>query len=763
MATQPGASTADAPAVLAPMQEMSEDERKAQEQQLAVKLDAFGVALAATRAEDIAYRQGTGIEQEWLEDEEYYEGIDDANRGEFANWRSKPPGQSSEPLSKDTTASTVFVNITRPYTDAASARVSDMLLPTDDRGWAIKPTPVPELIGIAKGKLPHSILREIATKHPGNPTAAKNEIAIATQAALEVMGEAQEKADKAQRRIEDWHIESQYHSEMRTVIEDTSRIGTGVLKGPVPEKRKQVVYDAANSTLIIKEEIKPGSRAVKAWNLYPAKDCGENIHNGSRIWERDDISRKQLEALKDTPGYINPQIDQVLFEGPSKATKEVSRVDPQTGRYDDKGDNFEIWYFHGNLTLEELEAYGCNIDAQRAKKSSSVPAVLTMVNNHVIKGALNPLDTGEFPYDVMVWQKRSGYWAGIGVARQIRTSQRMVNAASRNMMDNAGRAGGPQLVIKQGVVVPHDGKYEVTPWKVWIAGEDADLEHMDNAFRFVKIDMIQEELMRIIEFGLKMAEDVTGLPLLLQGQQGKAPETLGGMQMLNNNASTVLRRVAKLYDDRITEPHVRRYYRYLLQYGEDDEKGEYVIDARGSSALVERDLQNQQIGQMANIVKDPVFGLDPKKWVVEWLKAQRLDPTRFQFDDADWQKIVQNMKSGPQDPRLAVAQLRAQTEEKIRGLELHFEEQENAKDRELKVLTDVVMERIQGMKVQGAKEISFSELQAMLAETVIKVRAQRQLSAADHVVDLHKHATTPLLKPPVEPPGRAPAGQSFER
>jgi hypothetical protein len=79
-----------------------------------------------------------------------------------------------------------------------------------------------------------------------------------------------------------------------------------------------------------------------------------------------------------------------------------------------------------------------------------------------------------------------------------------------------------------------------------------------------------------------MAEDVTGLPQIMQGQQGQAPETVGGMQILQNNAGTVLRRIAKTYDDRITEPHVRRYYEWLMTYGDDAEKGDFQIDARGS-------------------------------------------------------------------------------------------------------------------------------------------------------------------------------------
>ena len=41
-------------------------------------------------------------------------------------------------------------------------------------------------------------------------------------------------------------------------------------------------------------------------------------------------------------------------------------------------------------------------------------------------------------------------------------------------MDNAGRAGGPQIVIQQGIVSPENNIYEITPWKIWIAAEDAD-------------------------------------------------------------------------------------------------------------------------------------------------------------------------------------------------------------------------------------------------------------------------------------------------
>lgn len=735
------------PAELSEDELRAEEERRREEEALrAERLDALGISLATSRSKAIDGRAASGIELEWEEDEEHYEGVDDANRGERKSRRGKPPGNTGQNEATQATTSTVFINITRPYVDAASARVSDMLLPTDDRSWGMEPTPVPELASMAEGKFPDHLVRQAAAENP-DPEIARSKLHAAVDEVVKVMAEAREKAGRAQKRIEDWHVQGQWHAEVRKVIEDATKIGVGVLKGPVPVKQKQIAF--VDGKLILREEIQPASYRIDPWNFYPDPACGENIHNGSHCWERDDITERGLMDLQGVPGYLDDQIHKVLEEGALKA----SRIAPDRllpdGHTPDKSGMFEIWYYHGVLKREDIEATGCTCGEEYV----AVPAQVTMVNNRVIKAALNPLDTGDLPYDAMVWQKRAGSWAGIGVSRQIRTPQEIVVAAGRNLMDNAGRAGGPQLVIQQGIVQPHDGVYEVTPWKVWIAGADADLEHIDKAFRFVTIPMLQAELMAIIQLGLRLAEDVTGLPLLLQGQQGKAPETLGGMQMLNNNASTVLRRVARIFDDSITEPHVRRYYAYLLCYGEDNEKGDFQIDARGSSALVQRDVENQSIAEMANVVSNPIFGVDPKKWFEEWCKSKHLDPKRFQFDDKKWEEIVAGMAQGQQDPRLAVAQMRADVDGKLKQMELAFEQQENAKDRELKLMIAQIDAELAKAGLTADQQKVLAEIKGRLGDTAIKIRAQREMQLNEHAIE--------LSKPPVEPPGRAAPGKAY--
>ncbi|OGT57523.1 MAG: hypothetical protein A3E01_08265 [Gammaproteobacteria bacterium RIFCSPHIGHO2_12_FULL_63_22] len=718
------------------------------------RLEALGQSLAKTRSSAIAARLNSGVEDEWLEDEEFYQGIDDSNRSEHKSfWRSKPPGQATATPAA-ATRSTVFPNITRPYVDAAAARIADMLLPTDDRSWAISPTPVPDVEDVSNGKFPQPVIEQAAGANPGNPEGAKRTLAIATQAALEVMADAKAKAEKAQTRIEDWHIECQWHAHVRTVIEDSARIGTGVLKGPMPERKDRTVWRKNSITMV--SETKPVSKWIDPWNFYPDGACGENIHNGSYTWERDYITKSQLRKLKGQQGYIDSQIDLCLVEGPQTATAEYKPT-PDAVADDRMRERYEIWYYHGVAEKEDLEAAGVNVDGE--DQDPHLPVMLVMVNNRVIKAALNPLDTGEFPYDVMVWQKRAGSWTGIGVARQIRTPQRIVTAASRNLMDNAGIAAGPMLVFRQGVITPADGKApSIAPRRLWYIHKDAE-EYADatKAIGVIKVDMMVDDLLKIIQLGLKLAEDVTGLPALLQGQMGKAPDTLGGMQMLSNNASAVLRRLARLFDDRVTEPHVRRYYHFLLQYGEDSEKGDYCIDARGSSALVERDLQNQAVAQMASIAQNPVFGLDPKRWAQEFLKSQRLDAKRFEFDDEEWKQIVQNMSKGAQDPRLAIAQLRAQVEVKLQELDQGWKSMEAEKQRQVeehgqerdRQLDYIIAE----MEQMSGKDISLNTLKGKLADTVIKVRAQRDLSKRDDNI---------AGKPPTEPAGRAQPGQAYQ-
>lgn len=765
---------------------------RAYAEKLAAKVDAFGQSLAKKREEAINGRKNSGIEDEWSMAEDAYQGLDDANRGTMQQGKPSSPngGYINGPVRGAGTRSTVFLNITRPYTDAAAAKVGDMLLPTDDSPWGLKPTPRPTDLQTMGQMLPGVVPQMPAPQQMpqqmpvqgGMPAEAQPPQVNPIQKAIEELHERSKKAaEGAQRQIEDWFTECQWHAEVRKMIEDCARLGTGILKGPAPVKRtSRVMVDQEGVQVqVVEQRIAPASKCISPWKFYPDPSCGESIQEGSYCWEVDTITARALRDLKGLPGYIPEQIDKVLEQGPGGKHKSELFTPGNVKAKDD--DQYEVWYFYGHAERDDLIAAGVDVPEEG---DVAVPALVTMINDVVVKAALNPLDTGEFPYDLMVWQRKTGVPWGTGVAAQINTPQRMLNAATRNMMDNAGYSAGPQLIMRRDAITPADGTWMITPRKIWFVNDGADINAVNQAFMAVNIPTMQGELMNIIQFALKMAEDVTGLPMLMQGQQGQAPDTVGGMQMMLNNASVVLRRIARLFDDRVIEPHIRRYYDWLMSYGEDDSiKGDFQIDARGSTALVERDIQNQAIVQMGNLVGNPAFGIDPEKWFAEMCKAQRIDPKRLVMDED--KKAQMANQAPPPPPQIAVAQIRAQADlqktqmtlqakaaESQQDMQLdtaraqaefdrdtayvQAENQRTALEHQARMAELNVKRELEMLKYANAQQMKLEDVKAALAKEAMKINATKELAAM-------KAPAAMLPTPPVEPPQRAPAGESYQQ
>lgn len=758
------------------------DEAKAQRMGI---VQAFAEIIKAKRADAIQARRASGIEEEWIGDEEHYDGIDAANRGSSSLQKGRTPTDGLRETVKDTsTRSTVFLKITRPYVDAASARVSDMLLPTDDRNYAIKPTPRPELTKLLKAAqeaVPLTAQMLAPPQQPGGlrgmlgsffgsqqapavqPAAPQQPTAV--DLAKQTIDKAKASAERAQEEIDDWLVESRYHAEVRKVIEGAARVGTGILKGPHPtlmRSRSAKQDEKGDWSVEMVEKIAPSSLFVNHWNFFPDGACGDNIQKGNYVFECDDITARKLQDLRATPGYIAEMIDLCIEEGPTSPTDGTRKL--KEGDKTSDSDLFQIWYFHGQVSKKDMEAAGC-----KCGDKATYPAMVTMVNDRIIKVTLSALDSGEFPYDVMVWQGRPGSWAGVGVSRQMRECQKGANAAVRNLMDNAGLSAGPQIIVDRSKIAPANGKWELAPRKIWWSKLDSENDDVRKAFTIVTIETRQAELMAILQFWLKEAEDVTGLPMLLQGQQGSAPDTVGGMQIINNNGSTVLRRIARTYDDRVTEPHIGRYYEWLLLYGPDEAKGDFTIDARGSSALVERDQQAQQLVQMLGLSLNPAYGLDPELIAKEFLKSMRFDAAKLVLSDEKKQEMAS--RQPPEDPRIAAAKIMAKSKEdalmanaQLVKAKLDQSSQESNEDRKLQRWIAEVNAQLEAANLSATERAHLEDTKATLTGIALKLKTQTDLTLGAHAVDMHKFRNPPqVIEPASEPAGRAPDGQAFAK
>jgi len=375
------------------------------------------------------------------------------------------------------------------------------------------------------------------------------------------------------------------------------------------------------------------------------------------------------------------------------------------------------------------------------------------------------MDSGVFPYEILPWKRRPGMPWGMGLARQLRTPQRMVTAATRRLADNAGLGSGPMFVVRRGVQ-PENGIWEIAPLKVWVE-EDDSTGNATAPVSAVVIPMMQVELTNIIQLAMKMAEDVTGMPQLMQGQQeGATPEAVGTITIRNNNANSVLRRMARIFDV-ATSAVIRKYYAWLNEYVDDDEmKGDFQVVARASTALVERDIQSQEMTNVLQMSLNPAFGKNPKLAMNEYLKSRRFDPSAFDYTEDEMAKM--QSQQPPPDPSIQVAQMRSQDmQAKLKADADHaqadFVFKKWAKEQ------DIQLEQSQ---LSAQQKADFDQHKVDMAQTSIKLNTQIQLSqdamlhdrdskVGQHMMDFHN--SKQAITPPTEPAGRSPDGMAFMR
>ena len=285
------------------------------------------------------------------------------------------------------------------------------------------------------------------------------------------------------------------------------------------------------------------------------------------------------------------------------------------------------------------------------------------------------------------------------------------------------------------------------------------------------------------------------------------------MDIQNNNANQLLRDVANSYDENLGAPLIDQHSAWLLLDPEvpDDEKDEWQIDAHVSVAKVERSIQDQTLAQILPLTSDPGFGIDPKKAFAVFMRSKKIEPSDVQYSADELKK----MESAPKPPetgvqiaqiksqiadkqmqtQMAVVQAEGQLQKELAQLDLegrHALEQLRNETAQLRVKLDTDRDTVY-VETQRAKaqadyqhaikklelerelalmdyaskhEITLEQVKGKLAETAMKLRTQKEISAAGMAVDVHTNRSKLLGKSepsPIEIPGRAPKGQGFEK
>lgn len=683
---------------------------------LAGVIDRLGT-LANTRVQ----KRGP-IEQRWLQDLRQYHGrFDD---------------KTEAALKKTPEKSRAIINMTRPKTKAWSARLSDLLFPADDKNWGISPTPVPDLVEAAKqaaasAQQAHDQAAHMVDVHnrdqaAGTVTATPGgqpPLALAEQLgqqaldfeqkeqeARAVMDTAKRASDNMAAEIDDQLTECQYPRHSRRAIDDMCKLGSAVMKGPLNGKAAQrwtkvaQAMDGAPGAPVAgpadaaatyqlaptADGNRPIALRVDPWNFFPDHNATDMQSSESEL-ERHLPNKSQLRKLCKLLGFNEPAAAELLKNGPGYGLATDLNYLAQLRSITDEGeavtDRYVLWEYHGPLECDEVECIVTMLNGAAAAEQwrqdyselDEVRVIIFFCDGKLLK--IEPdyiLDTNETLYSVANFEKsESSVLGGYGVPAMMRDPERALRAAWRMLMDNSGLSVGPQIVIDKSKIEPENGSWTLEPRKVWLRTGD-DISDQAKAFETFNIPSNVAELEQVIELALKFIDETTNLPLIAQGEQGAhITQTAGGMSMLMNSANVIFRNVVKNWDDDMTTPLIRRFYDWNMQFNPKEEtKGDMQVEARGTSALLVRELQSQNLMIIAQQWSEhPVlsmalktYGYDAVRMAVQSLSINPDDVlgTRDDFEQA--MKAKQDAAAQQQDPRIMAAQIISTSNEKVAQL-----------------------------------------------------------------------------------------------
>ena len=652
------------------MRDMQDDIPVMRESRRRGEPDTERVTALACKLQDEAdsrVRLRSAIEQRWIEDLRQFHGqYDDEIK------RRLGVGVAAR--------STLNMNLTRIKTNTLSARLIDLLFPTDDRHWGIGPTPVPEMDkvedelqdqmdGAKKGVVEADAtfdevaksadLSEEAEVSPelaqagAAQDAAQAEVDVLQEALddlSELRSKAKQSAELMQEEIDDQLKACRYQAQCRDVIDDACRIGVGIMKGPVLGETIHNRWRGGDGVYELGQvqDLRPAFKRVDPWAFFPDMNA-RTPEESEGFFERHLMNKKQLRKLARRDDMDKDAIRELLKADPAeKSPANMSQLFSINGdeTHDVKG-KYQVWEYSGPIEPDDLatlvdvyEDFDTADAMQEIDPLQEINVKIWFCQNEVLSFSLHPMDSGEPIYSVFNVEKSETSVFGYGVPRIMRDPQSSLNAAWRLMMDNARVAAGPQVVMAKDKVSPQDrtSDYTLEPFKLW---EAKDGNGQNPPFSVFHIEMNQGLIANIIEMSRRAIDEVTGLPMMAQGEPGTMPQqTATGMSILHNAANVVTRRIVKNWDDDITVPNIRRIYDFNMQFSEKEAiKGDYEVDARGSSVLLSRELMGPNLMVMAErLGENPRYAdrIDDEAMLKEIFKANSIPSTGIILSEREY-------------------------------------------------------------------------------------------------------------------------------
>jgi hypothetical protein len=496
--------------------------------------------------------------------------------------------------------SKTFTRKTRVKVRAADSRMFDLLFPASStRNFQVTATAVPK---VGREQI-NEIATDLKTQLQREPEG--------WEVAQSVKEWVSDRAKKMGDTIDDQLVEAKYRRLAKKVLHSGHVYGTGILKGPLVERKMRARYVQERSSgkwaARVDSYATPFVDFVPIWRFYP--DMGPTeICDCRYVYELHRMSKHALQKLGERKSFDGPAIKAYLLANPKGQMRprtvetELRQLGERNTLSELNSGQYEIVERWGWLDADALTQVGVKIPLERMHETF-FSNVWVLPDGTVVKAVLQQFDSLADLYHLYQFDSNETNIFANGISAIMRDDQDAINASTRMILDNGAITSGPQIEVNVRAMSGLTDLTTLTPFKLWLrTGEDAG----SPALRAINFDSHLTELIQIRQLFDENADEVTSIPRYLSGEnpvQGAAG-TSTGMSMLMGAASIGFKDQVADYDEGITKPFITGLYRWNMRFNPDESiKGDFDVSATGASSLVAKEVRSAQLAQFGQSIQ----------------------------------------------------------------------------------------------------------------------------------------------------------------
>jgi len=523
-------------------------------------------------------------------------------------------------LEESGSRSKVYVGLTRTKVMAAYSRIIDLLFQHGDAYFAVQATEIPQIDPLQAMQM-RSVAQQQLVQASGLDPAANQDLVIARMKELESEFQEVEKkiaddaAEKMTRIILDQLQDVNAEQKLKSSIMEACIFGSGAVKaGTVRIDRKKSYSKQLDPqtgqqafALVQIEQPAPELETVSIFDLYPDPYC-TSLDDCDGLFRRHVLTRSQFRELGNLPGFDSDMVRYVLKhnkkgnhdeENHERTRRSIAGINEHS-----ESNRYEVLEYWGNIDGHQLEENGFEFE-EGADLYEDYSVCVWICGDKVLKVMLNPVAGYKIPYMIFPYENSPHAFWGTGVPKMMRDSQTTMNAATRIWIDNLALSSGPLVEVNTDLLADGEDPTEIYPWRVFLrSGGDGAAP----AVRYYQPVANANGLNQIVELFRRFADETTSLPSYTHGEQTRSlNKTATGISMLMGAANVALKSTIKNIDDFLLEPMVEALFHFNMEFGTDEEaKGDLKIVPRGSTALIQKEVQSQRLLQFLSLVSNPM-------------------------------------------------------------------------------------------------------------------------------------------------------------